>query len=94
MTTGDGRYAFTANAGSGTLSSLAVAPDGTLSVVQGVAGVLGAPLDMAVTPDSGFLYAREGSGLVSGFRIGKDGSLTAVNTLAGVPLGAQGIAVR
>lgn len=94
VTTGDGRYAFTANAGSGSISSLAISPDGTLSIVQPVAGVLSAPLDMAVTPGSQFLYAREGTGLVSGFRIGADGSLTAVNTLGGIPAGAQGIAVR
>src|SRR5882762_9257158 len=75
VTTRDGRYAYTANAGSGTISSLGIAPDGVLSLLNPVAGTLAAPLDLAITGNSKFLYAREGNSAVSGFKIAPDGSL-------------------
>jgi 6-phosphogluconolactonase len=94
----DGNLAFVANAGTATISSYAVAPDGRLSLLQGVAGSTGAgsaPTDMALTGDSRFLYVRTaGSGSVAGFRIGAGGTLTPIGTAAGVPIGSQGIAAR
>ncbi len=94
VTTRDGRYAYTANAGSGTISSLGIAPDGVLSLLNPVAGTLAAPLDLAITGNSKFLYAREGNSAVSGFKIAPDGSLTLVGSWTGLPAGAQGIAAR
>lgn len=93
-TTGDGRYVFTANAGSGTISSLTVGHGGQLSLLNPVAGTLAAPLDMALSAGSQFLYARDGNGAVTGFRIGSDGSLTQVASVSNIPAGAQGIAAR
>jgi 6-phosphogluconolactonase len=94
VTTHDGRYAYTANAGSGTISSLGIAPDGVLSLLNPAAATLSAPLDLAMTRNSKFLYVREGTGSVSGFKVGTDGSLTLVGTWTGLPAGAQGIAAR
>ena len=94
VTSRDGRFAFTANAGSGTISSYAIGADGTLTLGSAVDGVLAAPLDMALTADGQFLYVREGTGLVSGFHVQSDGSLVAVNSAGGIPTGAQGIAAR
>jgi len=94
VTTRDGRYAYTANAGSGTISSLGIAPDGVLSLLNPVAGTLAAPLDLAITGNSKFLYVREGNSAVSGFKIALDGSLTLVGSWTGLPAGAQGIAAR
>jgi 6-phosphogluconolactonase len=94
VTTGDGRYAYTANAGSGTISSLRIAADGTLSVLNPAAGTLSAPLDMALSSRSKFLYVREGNGAVSGFRVMPDGTLVSIGSVTGVPPGAQGIAAR
>lgn len=94
VTTGDGRYAYTANAGSGTISSLAIASDGRVRVLNPAAGVVPAPLDLALSRNGRFLYVREGAGAVSGFRVAPDGSLSSVGTVTGVPAGAQGIAAR
>ncbi|WP_233809670.1 lactonase family protein [Paraburkholderia sp. HP33-1] len=94
VTTGDGRYAYTANAGSGTISSLQIGADGTLSLLNPAAGTLDAPLDMALSSRSKFLYVREGNGAVSGFRVMPDGTLEPIGAVTGVPSGAQGIAAR
>ena len=94
VTTGDGRYAYTANAGSGTISSLQIGADGTLSLLSPTAGTLSAPLDMALSSRSKFLYVREGTGAVSGFRVRPDGTLEPIGSVTGVPPGAQGIAAR
>jgi 6-phosphogluconolactonase len=94
VTTHDGRYAYTANAGSGTISSLGIAPDGVLSLLNPVAATLAAPLDLAMTGNSKFLYVREGTGAVTGFQVAPDGRLTLIGSWTGLPAGAQGIAAR
>ncbi len=98
VVTPNGRFAFTANAGSGTLSSYAVSEDGRLSLVQTVAASTGdkAPLDMALSRDGKFLYVRDGGVIpgISGFRVEPHGMLTPVSVIGGVPAGAQGIAAR
>jgi 6-phosphogluconolactonase len=94
VTTRDGRYAYTANAGSGTISSLGIAPDGVLSLLNRAAATLAAPLDLAMTGNSKFLYVREGTGAVAGFQVAPDGRLTLIGFWTGLPAGAQGIAAR
>ncbi|MEM5450700.1 lactonase family protein [Paraburkholderia guartelaensis] len=94
VTTGDGRFAFTANAGSGTISSLRIAADGKINLLNAAAGTLSAPLDMALSSRSKFLYVREGNGAVSGFRVMPDGTLEPIGSVTGIPPGAQGIAAR
>lgn len=94
----NGRFAYTSNAGSATISSFTVAPDGKLALLDvAAASVAGgsAPTDLALSNNSRFLYVRNGgNGTVSGFRINADGSLTPVTTVAGLPDGTQGIAAR
>jgi 6-phosphogluconolactonase len=86
--TTDGRFAYTANAASGSISGYAVASDGSLRLItpDGRTGLTGAgttPLDMAVSRNSRFLYVIEGgTGNVMGFEIGNDGSLA---PLADIP---------
>jgi 6-phosphogluconolactonase (cycloisomerase 2 family) len=94
VATGDGRYAYTANAGSGTISSLRVSMDGTIRLKDAKAAVVGQPFDLALSKNSKFLYVREGNGTVSGFSVNTDGSLTPAGTVSGIPAGAQGIAAR
>jgi 6-phosphogluconolactonase (cycloisomerase 2 family) len=93
-----GRFAYTANAGSATISSYAVSGHGTLALLNATAASTGngsAPTDMALSGNSRFLYTRNGGkGTISGFRLEADSSLTAVVTIAGVPAGSQGIAAR
>jgi 6-phosphogluconolactonase len=94
----NGKFAYTANSASGTISSYAVSRDGSLGLVNITAASLGAggaPIDMALSRNNRFLYVRDaGHGNVSGFRIEADGSLTSVGVVSGVPSGAQGVAAR
>jgi 6-phosphogluconolactonase len=70
-TTNDGRYAYTANAGSGTIGSFSIARDGMLSLLnRTAAGAIDSPLDLGLSTDSKFLYLRQGTGAVSGFSSG------------------------
>jgi 6-phosphogluconolactonase (cycloisomerase 2 family) len=98
VTSTDGKYAYTANAGSGTISGFAIGNDGTLSLLtaSGATGSLGAgthPLDEAVSPDGKFLHILvDGTHSVGTFRIGPDGGLTLVGTTGGLPAGDVGLA--
>ena len=97
--TNSGHLAFVSNTGSGTISSYDLTSnDGTLSLINSVAGDTGAnsaPIDMALNVSSHFLYVLAG-GLQSviSFRVEHDGSLTLIDTDGGLPLGAQGIAAK
>jgi 6-phosphogluconolactonase (cycloisomerase 2 family) len=92
------RFAFTTNTGSGNISSYVVSRDGSLTLLNAVAASTGrgtAPIDMALSNDSHFLYIREATkGMVDGFRVENDGSLTPITSAGGVPAGAQGVAAR
>src|SRR5262245_41966326 len=79
VTSKDGRYAYTANGGSGTITGFSIGNDGTLALLNasGVNASLGGtshPLDEAATKD-GYLYnLTDGLHRISGFAIGDDGS--------------------
>lgn len=97
--THDGRYAFTANFGSGTISSYNFDPSGTLTLLNGRAASLGAmsqPVDLSLSADGRFLYQLlRGAGAVGAFRIEDDGRLTSLGVVAGglpVADGASGLA--
>lgn len=98
IVTSDGRYAYSINTGSGTISSYEVSPDGYLTLLNPAAAVTGsgsAPTDPALSSDSKFLYVRDpGLNTVDAFRVEADGSLAPVGTTAGVPTGGQGLAAR
>ncbi len=95
---GNGKFAFTTNTGSGTISSYSVSDGGKLALLHVAAASTGngsTPIDMALSDNSRFLYVREaGNGMIGGFRIEADGSLTPVTGATGIPAGAQGIAAR
>ena len=97
VTTTDGRYAYTANAGSGTLSGFSVAADGSLALLNPsrISAALGAgshPLDEAVSGNGNFLYdLADGQHGITGFSIGADGSLTQVGFNGGLPAGTVGL---
>src|SRR5262249_6306086 len=94
----DGRFAFTSNTGSGTISSyslLQVVGLPWLTAVAASTGIGSAPLDMAVRENSRFLYVlNSGNGTVSGFRVESDGALTPVTSAGLLPAGAIGLAAR
>lgn len=94
--TPDGRFAYTSNKGSGSISLYGVAPDGRLALLQEVAadtgGFLSGPIDMALSRDGRFLYViasfiRE----LRSYRIEPNGSLQPLQIIDGLPLPAQGM---
>jgi len=96
VVTRDGRFAYTSNTASGTISSYTVSEDGDLALLNVTAGTGNVPIDMALSRNSRFLYVRNaGNGGVSGFRVEANGSLTPITTVTGLlPVGSQGIAAR
>jgi 6-phosphogluconolactonase len=99
VVTDNGRFAYTANTGSGTISGYQIATDGALSLLNpdGVTGVTGtgsSPADMALAANSRFLYCRGGNGTISAFHVNADGSLNLLPGIAGLPAGATGLAGR
>jgi 6-phosphogluconolactonase (cycloisomerase 2 family) len=86
-----GNVAYVVNAASASISTYAIAGDGSLSLINAVAATTEAgPTDAAVSSDGRHLYVRVRSGAVSSWRIGPGGALTAAGTSA--PASAFGIA--
>ena len=90
-----GRFAYTTNAGSGSIGRFSIDRNGSLSLVgTTVVGMGSTPLDNTVSRDQDFMYVLLGGfHQIVGYRIGHDGDLTQVTSVA-VPVGAAGIAAR
>lgn len=87
----NGRYAFTTNAGSGTISSYTVGPDGALTLAQAQAAAPGAgPVDMVVVENALFTL-NGGSHTITAHGISPTGALSATGQ-ATVPTGVVGLA--
>jgi len=94
--TKDGRYAFTANAGSDSISTFSVDRDGALTLIfaQAAHSTGAHTTDMALTENSRYLYANDGgTHMISAFRVGADGSLTRLPGVT-IPVGAFGLAAQ
>ncbi len=93
----NGKFAYTTNAGSGSISSYAIASDGSLSLLEATAGITGAgssPVDMAFSNNGAFLYALgNGSHTITIFQMGADGSLDNLGAMS-VPVGVAGLAAQ
>jgi len=87
------KYAYTTNAGSGSISSYRIGKDGSLSLLNATAGLTGSsPIDMALSNNNAFLYAlNSGNHTISAFHVQSDGSLVPIGT-TGVPAGSVGLA--
>ncbi|MBA3693023.1 MAG: beta-propeller fold lactonase family protein [Acidobacteria bacterium] len=99
LITNDGRYVYTANFGSGTISSYSLSPSGSLTLLNGAAAFLGAmsqPVDIDLSADGRYLYQLlRGTGAVAAFRVEANGSLTSLGIVTGglpVANGASGLA--
>lgn len=93
----NGRFAYTTNTGSGTVSRLEIGPGASLTLDDAVAGVTGAgslPQDAAFTPGGRFLYVRNAAGTVGAFRVEGNGGLTHIGDFGPLPAGTNGIAAR
>jgi 6-phosphogluconolactonase len=89
----NGRYAYTTNAGTGTISVFDINRDGTIS--YGVsADAIDGVIDEALSNNSRYLYAlSSGAQKIFGFQVGSDGQLTKVEEI-GLLTGANGLAAH
>jgi 6-phosphogluconolactonase len=100
IATTNGRFAYTANAGSGTISGYTIDAQGTMQLLvpSGVSGSTGAgstPLDLDLSRGDQYLYVLEsGAGRIGAFAVGSNGSLTALAGIGGLApqSGFQGLA--
>lgn len=97
--TPNGKYAYTGNTGSGSVSSFTVSPAGELTLLASVAadtgGPVSVPIDLDITSDGQFVYVIASFiGTVQGYRIEQDGSLIPVASFSGLPITIQGIVAR
>ena len=98
VVTGNGRFAYTSNTGSGSISGYRVSHDGELTLLDpdGGTGLTGpGPIDLALTWNSRYLYSlNSGDGTISGFRVKVNGGLAPIGGADGLPLAANGLAAR
>ncbi len=99
VTTRNGRFAFTTNTASGTVSGYSVERDGSIALLEadGVSANLGAgsgPIDVALSRGDRFLYVLAGGANAIGiFQVRADGSLVPLGKVSGLPASANGLAV-
>ncbi len=101
VVTGNGRYAYASNTGSGTITGYSVSPIGRLERLDenGETAVIGAgtgPIDMALSGNSRYLYVlNSGTETIRVLRVHSNGSLTAVDGgIDGLPNGANGLVAK
>jgi 6-phosphogluconolactonase len=89
----DGRFVYTNNTGSSTISGFSIAANGALTPLPGtIVATLptgSVNLEIVITPDGKFLYSLDsGTGTVSIFGINQDGSLTSLGEVGGLSASA------
>jgi len=91
--TPDGRFVYTSNAGSSTVSGFSIAENGSLAALPGTvlatqpAGSTN--LDLAISADGKFLYTlNSGTGTIGIFAINNDGTLTTLGEIGGLSASA------
>jgi 6-phosphogluconolactonase (cycloisomerase 2 family) len=99
--TPDGRFVYTSNAGSATISGFAIGAKGTLTpigaTIVGTNPAGSTNLDIAISADGKFLYSlNSGAGTIGIFAIQADGSLNLLGERDGLPkiAGFNGIAAN
>ena len=94
--TGNGRYAYAVNTASSNISGYRVGYNGDLSLLgNGITAQTGpAPLDIAFTRDSRYLYNVSGAGALVGFQVQSDGSLTPLTQVTTVPASSRGLVAQ
>ena len=88
------KFGFVTNFQSGDISSFRVAPDGTLSLLNPIAAVIGiGASDQALSGDSRYLYARNAiQGTINVFEVDRtNGTLTPIQVILGLPPGGAAI---
>jgi len=93
VVTPDGRFVYTSNTGTSTISGFSLGANGALNPLPGtLVGNLPAGsvnLEIVITPDGKFLYTLDsGTGTLSIFGINQDGSLTSLGDVGGLSANA------
>jgi 6-phosphogluconolactonase (cycloisomerase 2 family) len=96
VTTANGRYAFTTNAGSDSVSTYGVSNAGALSLLHtDSAGAGSHPTDAALSRGDRFLYTLDAfTHQVTGFKVSSGGTLTSLGATGTLPASASGLAAR
>lgn len=95
--TPDGRFAYTANSASGTITGFNVGSDAGLGLLDpdGASATVGTGnTDLAVSVDGRFLYQLIGGGSITALRVDRDGRLTLLGSVSDLPAGVVGLAAR
>ena len=92
VTTDDGRFAYTTNTGSNTISTYLIDSDGTLNLRYPTAATTGAgPIDAAFSSKSRYLYVLA-SGVINAYGVQSNGALTPISGATGLAAGTVGLA--
>jgi 6-phosphogluconolactonase len=96
VTTGDGRFAFTTNAGSDSVSTFAVSRAGALTLLHSDSAGTGAhPTDAALSRGDRFLYTLDAfTHQLTGFEVAASGNLTSLGATGTLPASASGLVAR
>jgi 6-phosphogluconolactonase (cycloisomerase 2 family) len=101
VTTPDGRFVYTANAGTATISGFSIGANGSLTplpgTIQGTNPSGAANIDITISSNGKFLYTlNTGNGTIGMFAIHKDGTLANLGTVDGITAagGFNGIAAN
>ncbi len=97
VVTNNGKYVYASNTASNTISSFSAGKEGSLDLLNAVAGLTGmgsVPLDMALSNNSKFLFVlNSGNESIGVFSI-SNGTLNHIQNLTGLPDGATGLAAK
>lgn len=98
VVTRNGKYAYTTNTGSNSVTGYAITNNGSLNILDadGITGMTGAgPIDAATSRNSKYLYVTNaGSNSISILEISADGGLSAVGEVTGLPESIVGMAAE
>lgn len=98
VVTRTGRYAYTSNTGSASITGYRIFKSGNLSLLDGDGITASAPagsvlIDMALSDDSRYLYVLDEQGAVRAYRVEEDGGLTGLGSVP-APAGSTGLIFR
>lgn len=95
VVTENGRFAYAANTGSGSISSYTVDGDGSIALLESVAADTGegsSPSDLALDEEQHLFVLNSSARTVGAYRVRGDGRLVLVDIVGGLPAGAAGLA--
>ena len=95
VVTENGRFAYTTNTGSGSISSYTVDRDGSIGLLESIAADTGGgstPTDLALDDSRHLFVLNSGAGSVGAYRVRGDGGLVPLDVVGGLPAGSTGLA--